>query len=375
MASARSVVEKLLAKADIQIGGERPWDIQVHDERVYGRVLSQGSLGLGEAYMEGWWDTPALDQLIDRALCADLFTVIRFSLPELIEIAKAWLFNMQSRARAHHVAEAHYDLGNELYEKMLDTRMIYTCAYWDTPQGRVTTLDEAQEAKLDLICRKLGLKKGDRVLDIGCGWGGFAEYAATKYGATVVGITVSKEQLELARERCKGLPIELRLQDYRTLNEKFDHIVSIEMFEAVGYKNFREYFDVAAHCLKDDGLFLLQTIGNHTSVITGDPWLEKYIFPNGMLPSLAQITKAVEGLFIVEEVHNFGADYDATLMAWFDNFNTAWPELREKYGEKFYRMWKFYLLICAGMFRARFISDWQIVFSKKGVPGGYVSVR
>lgn len=369
MASARTVVEKLLATADVQIGGDRPWDIQVHDERFYNRALSQGSLGIGESYMDGWWDAPALDQLVNRVFRAQLEKIIRFSLPVALAVAKSWLVNLQSRARANEIAE-HYDLGNDLFSPMLGTRMVYTCAYWsgNPPAGG---LDEAQEAKLDLVCRKIGLKKGDRVLDIGCGWGGFAKYAAVKYGASVVGITVSKEQLELAKEYCKGLPIELRLQDYREVNELFDHIVSIEMFEAVGYKNFREYFQVVARCLKDDGLFLLQTIGNHFSVIAGDVWLEKYIFPNGMLPSLAQITKSVEKLFVVEEVYNFGADYDQTLMAWFKNFETSWPQLREKYGDRFYRMWKFYLLVCAGMFRARFISDWQIVLSKNGVPGGY----
>ncbi len=371
MTSARTIVEGLLAKADIKINGTRPWDLIVHDERFYNTVLARGSLGAGEAYMDGWWDAPALDQLIDRFFQAQLIERIRFSLPGVLSIAKSWFLNLQSRARASQVAQAHYDLGNDLYTRMLGERMIYTCGYWKNAKN----LDEAQEAKLELICKKIGLKKGDRVLDIGCGWGGFAEFAATKYGASVVGITVSKEQLELAKERCKGLPVELRLQDYRTVDERFDHIVSIEMFEAVGYKNFREYFEVAARCLKDDGLFLLQTIGNHFSVISGDPWLEKYIFPNGMLPSLGQIAKAIEKLFIIEDLHNFGNDYDATLMAWFKNFDAAWPTLREKYGDRFYRMWKFYLLMCAGMFRARFTSDWQIVLSKQGVRGGYVSVR
>ena len=237
------------------------------------------------------------------------------------------------------------------------------------------TLDEAQEAKLDLVCRKIGLKKGDRVLDIGCGWGSFAKYAAETYGASIVGITVSKEQAVLARERCKRLPIEIRVQDYRDLDEKFDHIISLGMFEHVGVKNYRGYFKVAHRCLKENGLFLLHTIGHARSHIASDPWIEKYIFPGGMIPSIAQIGKGIEGHFLVEDMHNFGADYDRTLMKWFENFDAAWPKLRDKYGDRFYRMWKYYLLSCAGVARSREMQLWQIVLSPNGVQGGYRSVR
>jgi cyclopropane-fatty-acyl-phospholipid synthase len=369
--SARAVAEELLAKADIKINGERPWDMTVHNESVFGRILGQGTLGLGESYMDGWWDVPALDQFISKALRAHLERYVRTSLPALITIAKAWLFNLQTRSRAYQVGEAHYDIGNDLYDAMLDKRMVYTCGYWKDAHD----LDTAQEAKLDLVCRKIGLKKGDRVLDIGCGWGSFAKFAAERYGASVVGITISKEQAILAREICKGLPIEIRVQDYREVNEMFDHIISIGMFEHVGVKNYGEYFKMAHRCLKEDGKFLLHSIGSNRSVLSTNPWTGKYIFPNGVLPSIAQIGKAIEGLFVMEDWHNFGADYDKTLMAWFANFDAAWPQLREKYGDRFYRMWKFYLLMCAGAFRARYIQLWQIVLTKDGVPGGYVSVR
>jgi cyclopropane-fatty-acyl-phospholipid synthase len=371
MASTRALVEDLLKKADVTIGGTRPQDITVHDERLFNRVIRYGTLGLGEAYMDGWWDANALDVFIESVLSAQLDKAIEVNLSSILTVAKAFLFNLQSSSRAFKIGEAHYDLGNDLYETMLDSRMVYSCGYWK----EASTLDEAQEAKLDLVCRKVGLKKGDRILDIGCGWGSFAKYAAEKYGVSVVGITVSKEQAVLARERCKGLPIEIRVQDYRDLNEKFDHIISIGMFEHVGFKNYETYFDVAKRCLKKDGLFLLHTIGYKLSQLASDPWVEKYIFPNGQLPSVAQIGKAVEGLFIVEDLHNFGADYDKTLMAWWKNFDAAWPKLREKYGERFYRMWKYYLLSCAGAFRARDIQLWQVVLSPKGVPGGYTSVR
>lgn len=371
MASARIIVEKLLKKADITIGRSRPQDITVHDSRLFNRVIRQGSLGLGEAYMDGWWDANALDVFIHRAMSARLDKAIQINLASLLAVSKAYLLNLQSSARAFKVGEAHYDLGNDLYKAMLDTRMVYTCGYWRD----AATLDEAQEAKLDLVCKKIGLKKGDRILDIGCGWGSFAKFAAERYGASVVGITISVEQAALARERCQGLPVEIRVQDYRDVREQFDHIVSLGMFEHVGVKNYRIYFEMANRCLKDDGLFLLHTIGGNHSVRTVVPWIGKYIFPGGMIPSIAQIGKSMEKLFVMEDWHNFGPDYDTTLMAWFKNFDAAWPALREKYGDRFYRMWKYYLLSCAGAFRARHIQLWQIVLSKDGVPGGYTSVR
>ena len=391
MASAHTFIGELLKKADIHIGGNRPQDIRVHDERFYNRVIRYGTLGLGESYMDGWWDSSALDVFIHTVLMARLDKVVQINFASLLTIAKAFLFNLQSGKDAFNVGKVHYDLGNDLYEAMLGTHMVYTCGYWSgTP--RTQTLDEAQEAKLDLVCKKIRLKKGDHILDVGCGWGSFAKFAAEKYGASVVGITVSKEQAALAQKRCAGLPVEIRVQDYRNVNEKFDHIVSLGMFEHVGVKNYREYFTVANRCLKEkclpdgrQGLFLLHTIGYKLSQLTSDPWIEKYIFPGGALPSLAQIGKATEGLFIVEDLHNFGADYDNTLMAWFTNFDAAWPALREKYalpgenfehkGNRFYRMWKYYLLTCAGTFRAREAHLWQIVLSKNGVPGGYTSVR
>ncbi len=377
-------------KADVTIGGTKPQDIIVHDERFFNRVLRYGTVGLGEAYMDKWWDANSLDTFIATVLRARLDKHIRINLSSVLAIAKAFFFNLQSRNRSSVVGEVHYDLGNDLYEAMLDKRMVYTCGYWSgsPPAGGAKTLDEAQEAKLDLVCRKIGLKKGlpghgDRILDIGCGWGSFAKYAAEKYGASVVGITISKEQATLAREHCKGLPIEIRVQDYRDVREQFDHIVSLGMFEHVGVKNYRAYFEVANRCLKDDGIFLLHTIGHKLSRLTSDPWATKYIFPGGALPSIAQIGKATEKLFIVEDLHNFGADYDKTLMAWFKNFDSAWlapsgiegPALRGKYGDRFYRMWKYYLLSCAGVARAREMQLWQIVLSKDGVPGGYRSVR
>lgn len=360
-------IEQLLEGTDIQINGTRPWDIRVKDPRFYARVLAENSLGFGESYMDGWWECEALDQLMERIAKANIQSKLKPSFKLLQDAALALITNRQSKDRAFMVGQAHYDLGNDLYQAMLDQRLTYTCGYWKDAK----TLDEAQEAKLDLICKKIGLKAGQRVLDIGCGWGSFAGYAAEKYGAKVVGITVSKEQLELAKERCKGLDVEFRLQDYREVNEQFDHIISIGMFEHVGYKNYRTYFKIVNRCLKDNGIFLLHTIGGSFSVKKTDAWIEKYIFPNGMLPSIAQIGKSIEKLFEMEDWHNFGPYYDRTLMAWYHNVEANWSELSKRYDERFHRMWSFYLLSCAGMFRARSIHLWQIVLSKEGIKGGY----
>ncbi len=370
-AKYKRLVERVTQMAGVTINGDNPWDIQVKDERFYKRAITEVELGMGEAYMDGWWEADRVDELIYRLVKADLQQKLRRNLKVALQLAGFWLINMQARRRAFEVGEKHYDLGNDLFMAMLDKRMNYSCAYWK----EATTLDEAQENKLDLICRKLQLEKGMRVLDIGCGWGAFGKYAAEKYGVEVVGITVSKEQVKLGRELCKGLPVEFRLMDYREVNEKFDRVVSVGMIEHVGYKNYRTYFETARKALKENGLFLLHTIGEIRSLKSTDAWTHKYIFPNGMLPSIAQLAKAVEGLFVIEDLHNIGADYDKTLMAWFENFNNNWDKLKEKYGERFYRMWKYFLLSSAGSFRARHNQLWQIVLSPEGVPGGYVSVR
>ncbi len=365
------MVTNLLKQADILIDGNRPWDITVHNPLFFRKVLAEGSLGFGETYMAGWWDCKALDQCITNILKAKLDDAVRGSLKNALQVLKAKMINLQRPSRAFEIGKRHYDIGNDLYKHMLDSRMVYSCGYWKD----ASTLDEAQYAKLDLICKKIGLKTGMRILDIGCGWGSFAKFAAENYGAEVVGITVSKEQMKIAQEMCNGLPVEIRLQDYRKLRDTFDRIVSIGMFEHVGYKNYAAYMDVVHRCLKPDGLFLLHTIGGNRSVHMTDPWIEKYIFPNSMLPSAKQITSAAEGLFVLEDWHNFGSDYDKTLMAWHKHFVDNWNEIKKQYDDKFYRMWIFYLLSCAASFRSTNNQLWQIVFSRSGVPEGYKPVR
>jgi len=362
----RKRIEQMLDQADVALDGNRPWDIKVNNERLFRRVMVQGSLGFGEAYMEGWWEADAIDQLISRLLRARLDKKFK-SIVIYLAALKARFMNCQSLHRAYQVGEQHYNVGNDLYGKMLDKRMIYSCAYWKN----ATTLDQAQEHKLDLTCRKLHLERGQKVLDIGCGWGGTARFMAERYGVDVVGITISTAQAELAKETCAGLPVEIRVQDYRLLEGRFDRIVSIGMFEHVGYKNYRTYFDKVAELLSDDGIFLLHTIGGNTPSQRTDPWMDRYIFPNGMLPSAQQISEAFEGYMVLEDWHSFGLDYDRTLMAWYENFQNSWAELSQVYSETFRRMWEYYLLACAGAFRARENQLWQIVLSKHGLHGNF----
>lgn len=369
--SPKQLLQSILDQADIKIDGSRPWDIQVHNDAFYTRLLNQGTLGAGESYMAKEWDCDQLDVLIDKLLRANLAPKLKANREVILGVIKAKLTNIGRRSQSMKIAQQHYDLGNDVYEATLDKLMQYTCAYWKNAKN----INEAQEAKLDLICRKLGLKKGMRLLDIGGGWGGLAKYAAEKYGVEVVNISISKKQISYANKLCKGLPVENRFQDYRDVNEKFDRITSICMIEHVGYKNYATFMDVVHRNLKDDGLFLLQTIGGNKSLVTGDPWILKYIFPNSMLSSIEQLGRSIQGRLIMEDWHNFGAHYDKTLMAWYKNFETNWPKLEKKYGEEFYRMWRFYLLTCAGSFRARNLQLWQIVFSKNGIPGGYESIR
>ncbi|WP_158906633.1 cyclopropane fatty acyl phospholipid synthase [Burkholderia sp. L27(2015)] len=356
----------MLGKASIKINGENPWDMQLHDPIALEMAFAKGNLGLGEAYMDGAWDAEQLDEFFARLLGTRLTDQIQ-PLRLLGHVLAAKFLNRQNIKRAKKVGEMHYDLGNDFYKEMLDSRMTYTCGYW----ANATNLEQAQEAKLDLVCRKLKLKPGMRVLDIGCGWGSLMAYAAENYGVEAVGVSISKQQVAWAKHRYSHLPLEFRLQDYREMDGQFDAIASIGMFEHVGRKNFRTYIQTAHRCLRNDGLFLLHTIGKNVRRSAPDPWIDKYIFPNGDLPSIGQIGDALENLFVTEDLHNFGADYDKTLMAWYQNFDESWPAFGNRLGMRFYRMWRYYLLSCAGAFRSRDIQLWQWVLSKDGVRGGY----
>jgi cyclopropane-fatty-acyl-phospholipid synthase len=362
----------LLASAGITVGGSQPWDLQIHDERIWSRVLRDGTLGAGESYEDGWWDVPELDQFIDRILRIDITAAMRDNWMLVAHGMRARLLNLQSITRSFGNGQHHYDIGNDLYEAMLGGRLLYTCAYWHDAK----TLDEAQDAKLDLVCKKAGLQPGMRVLDLGCGWGGFAAFAAERYRVTVTGFTVSQEQVRWAKDHYPHLPIDIRLDDYRNATGTYDAVVSIGLMEHVGWKNYRGYFELVDRLLAPGGVAFVHTIAGNRPRTHIEPWFDKYIFPNSVLPTLARLTAAMEGVFIAEDVHNIGEHYDRTLMEWFHKFDAAWPQLRARYGDRFYRRWKYYLLSCAGAFRSRSQQLYQIVMTRPGThtpPGSRAS--
>ena len=359
---AEAIVREVFGLANVEIGGTAPGDIRVSDRRFYERVLRDATIGLGEAYMDEWWESDELDVTVYKMMRANLKQKITGSWRLRALTVKAVMLNLQARARSGASVEAHYDIGNDLYTRMLDHRMVYTCGYWKNAK----TLQEAQDAKLDLVAKKVGLAPGMRVLDLGCGWGGFASWAAEKYGCTVLGVTLSKDQVSLGNELWKHLPVKLELRDYRDVQGQFDRVVSIGMMEHVGPKNHRDMLEVIDRCLKPEGVALIHTIANNKSLRHGTAWIEKYIFPNAVAPSMAQLGRAMEGLFVLEDLHNIGPDYDPTLMAWWDNFDRTYSEISHRYDRKFYRMWKFYLLAAAGAARARDGQLYQMVLTKPG---------
>lgn len=366
----RHLLDSVLSGTGVTVDGPNPWDIQIRDPAFYQRALLRGSLGAGEAYMDGQWDCERVDEMLFRVFRKSAHERMS-SLRKLMATMQRSIVNPQSRRRAFAVGEQHYDIGDDLYERMLDSRMMYSCGYWRNARD----LEAAQEAKLDLVCRKLRLEPGMRILDIGCGWGGAAKYAAERYGVSVTGVTVSENQAAKAAESCKHLPVQILLSDYRELSGRFDRIFSIGMFEHVGLRNYRTYFQHARSLLADDGLFLLHTIGNNLSHRVNDPWVERYVFPNSLLPSMAHIAPAIEDCFVIEDWHSFGYDYDRTLLAWHERFREHWPELAPHYGERFRRMWELWLLSSAASFRARRLQLWQLLLSPRGVVGGMPEIR
>jgi len=351
----------IFACADIRFDGKRPWDLLVHHAGFYRRVLRDGTIGFGESYMDGWWDCAAIDELCERAIRAGLADRFGGNLRVMLAALVSAIVNLQTKRRSTAVGRIHYDLGNDFFAAMLDPMLQYSCAYFHG----TSDLAEAQERKLDLICRKLALRPGMRLLDIGCGWGGLAKFAAQHYGCEVTGITISKEQQTFASASCRGLPIEVRLEDYRDIAGAFDRAVSVGMLEHVGGKNYRRYMQTVWRHLKDGGLFLCHSIARNQPGFATDPWISKYIFPNSHLPSASQVLGAAEDFFLLEDTQNLGTHYDKTLRAWERRFRASWPAFEARYGSRFYRMWRFYLLSCAGTFRARGMQLFQFVFSKR----------
>lgn len=368
--SSKNICLRILDDAQVPVNTDERMSLRVHNERLWDRILHQRQLGFAESYMDGWWDCDAIDEMLTRLLSIDVLSILKPSLALAGRVAKSSLLNRQTKSRAFKNARHHYNFGNDLYSRMLDSELIYSCGYWKD----ASNLEEAQRAKLDLICRKLHLEPGMRILDIGSGWGGFLRYATSHYGVTAVGISPAENQIEYARTKSKDLPIEFLQMDYRDLQGSFDRIVSVGMMEHVGPKNLKTFFNKCDELLAPNGVMLHHTISSNISKLVTDPFFDKYIFPGGVLPSLAQISSAIENKFIVEDVHNFGPDYDRTLLEWHKNINSHWSEIPE-YVERFRRMWNYYLLSSAAGFRARNLQLLQMVFRKPVSRDTYVASR
>jgi cyclopropane-fatty-acyl-phospholipid synthase len=294
---------------------------------------------------------------------------------------RARLQNRQNKTRAMKVGRIHYDLPTEVWEATLDETMTGSCGYYRTGEE---TLEQAQAAKKALLFEKLDLQKKQTLLDIGVGWGAFAGYAAQRHDARPIGVTISPVQRDYIHRRYGADTVDVRVQDYRdiALDQPVDRVISVEMFEQVGWRNFRTFFKIARRALKPEGRMVLHTIVGHEPSWHIDPWMNKYIYPEGYLPTLGQIGTATHGLFHVEDVHDIGAHYDPTLLAWMSKFRKNRDAVKalgeNKLGrdpEVFCRMWEYHYLACAGGFRSRCISVHQYVLSPAGVPGGLPADR
>lgn len=370
-------IEDLLGEIGVTVNGNKPYDVKIHDPRLYNKILLKQSVGAGEGYVEGMWDCDQLDELYYRICRHKSYNKIYSKSKAFFVTLRNSIFNQQTPEKSEKVAKVHYNLGNTLYERMLGKSMAYTCGYWKNAKD----LDEAQFAKYELICQKLDLRPGERVLELGCGWGGLAKYMAEKYGCEVVAFDIGKEPYTYAKELCQDLPVQVYQCDWRAVNVynptriKFDKLVSVGVLEHVGYKNYDLFLKISRDFIKDDGIFLLHSIGGNMSRNYCDAWINQYIFPNGHLPSLKQLGKAYENKFIIEDFHNIGPYYENTLLGWHKNLNDHWDELKNHYDEKFHRMMNFYLLTCAGGFRAREMQLWQFVLTPHGIEKGYKSIR
>ena len=347
--------------------------ITIHNKDIFARLIREGDLGFMESYMEGWWDTPDLMTFMDFVHDAEDEVFDGFPGQGLVRAYEKLRFWLQSNSKrqAKKNISYHYDLGNDFYGLWLDDTMTYSSAYFKTGQE---SLEAAQIQKYAAMVDAMGVKAGDHVLEIGCGWGGFAEYAAKERGLIVTGLTISREQLNYARERIEkaGLSdrVTFKMQDYRDETGTYDGIASIEMFEAVGEKYWPVYFETVRKCLKPGAKATLQiiTVQDRRFEVyrKGVDFIQKYIFPGGMLPSPSVLRKEVEksGMCVDGSIE-FGESYSQTLRRWSDVFNERWNEIASLgFDDRFRRMWNLYLSSCAGTFHSGNCDVTQITVSR-----------
>jgi cyclopropane-fatty-acyl-phospholipid synthase len=351
----------------------------VHNDRFFSRAVLGGDVGMGESYMDGDWSSPDLVALVRLAVRnLQQLETSNAALSIFSRIADTFRHRRRantvdgSRANIH----AHYDLSNDFFRLFLDRSMMYSCAWYESGND---SLDTAQQQKLDRICRKLELGPDDHVLEIGTGWGSFALHAARNYGCTVTTTTISREQHDFARDRFRGERIEVLFEDYRNLRGRYDKIVSIEMFEAVGYEFYDQFFGACDHLLESHGSMLIQAITMNDRTFPAyrrrSDWIQKYIFPGSELASLTGVLQSLARATSLLPFHleDMGLHYARTLAAWRERFHAAESHVRTLgFDDRFIRMWDYYLAYCGGAFLERHISDIQFVLTK---PAARLSCR
>ncbi|MDF1718195.1 MAG: cyclopropane-fatty-acyl-phospholipid synthase [Antarcticimicrobium sp.] len=358
--------------------GRRPGpvaEMHVHNPDLFARLIREGDLGFCDAYLEHWWSTPDLQAFMDLVHRGNDTVYDGFpgqGLVRAFEKLRFWL-HRNHRKQARRNISYHYDLGNDFYKLWLDGTMTYSSALFETGQE---PLERAQQAKYASMIDQMGARAGDHILEIGCGWGGFAEYAARERGLKVTGLTISSEQLKYAKERIEnaGLSnkVEFKLQDYRDERGQYDGVASIEMFEAVGEKYWPVYFDTLRERLKPGRNATLQiiTVADRRWEVyrRGVDFIQKHIFPGGMLPCPRVLQEQVDraGLSVVRSME-FGPSYDLTLRRWHETFNAKWDEIAEMgFDDRFRRMWNFYLTACAAAFDSATVDVTQMTVSRPG---------
>jgi len=344
----------------------------INNPEFYDRVISQGSLGLGESYMEGWWDAKDNDiaSCIGPMLCNELYNTIRVSPSLLLSAVATRILANGSRSRSKANIQQHYDVGNDFYELFLDTNMAYTCGY---QKDKNDTIEQMQDQKHERVARKLGLKPGEHIVDLGCGFGGMLRYGAKHFGISGVGVTLSEGQHEWGNNKIKeeGLQdnIHIDLKDYRDMTGSFDHVVSIGLAEHTWQRGYETFIGKVSDLLKDGGVGLVHTIGSTAAPHeTTDAWINRYIFPDGRLPRLEELIEEMRRAGLtVGHVENLKLHYAETLRHWKEKFNrnrTAIKAIGPEYNEEFLRMWDYYLQVCEAAFRYGELQLYQILFCK-----------
>jgi cyclopropane-fatty-acyl-phospholipid synthase len=346
--------------------------MSIHDRRFFRRLATRGKLGVGESYTAGEWDSDDLVGLFELLLRNASAAAGRHARVRRLLDARPRLNRRNGLPGARRNISYHYDLGNDFFELMLDETMTYSCAVFDRPDE---PLLDAQRRKYRRICEHLRLAPGDRVLEIGCGWGGFASFAAREYGCSVTGLTISAEQASLARERTAGLDVRILDEDYRIHEGSYTKVASIEMLEAIGERQFPTYFEAIDRLLEPGGIACIQTIlvpdDRWDRYRKAPDWIEKYVFPGCLIPSLGALTQAMGGSgLMVHEVDEIGFHYAETLRRWRSSFHDRIDDVRAHgYDRRFERTWDFYLAFCEAGFRTRGLRDAQILLARPGASG------